>query len=97
MLAASSTTAVYTYVFIDNLHVSVLYWTLGTALGILLHIVLFPASIEYIAKGGAARRHFLVDAPRVERSDLRPSAAATGVAAEGLANERCDSRLVATS
>ena len=25
--------------------VSVLYWTLGTALGILLHIVLFPASI----------------------------------------------------
>jgi hypothetical protein len=48
MLAGSSTSAVFTYIFIDSLRVSVLYWTLGTALGILVHIVLLPTSIAYI-------------------------------------------------
>ena len=42
MLAGSSTSAIFTYIFIDSLRVSVLYWTLGTALGILLHVVLSP-------------------------------------------------------
>lgn len=97
MLCASSTIALFTYIFIGSLHVSVLYWTLGAALGILLHIVLFPTSIDYIVKGGATRRHFLVDAPRIESPDIRPSSAPSSVAAEGLANERYDSRPVATS
>ena len=47
-LAATSTSALFTYTFINSLRVSVLYWTLGAALGILLHIVLYPASIEHI-------------------------------------------------
>ena len=45
MLAGTSTSAVFTYVFIDSTRVPVLYWTLGMALGIILHIVLFPSSI----------------------------------------------------
>jgi hypothetical protein len=53
MLAASSTSAVFTYIFIHTLRVPVLYCTLGTALGILLHIVLFPSSIEHIVKSAA--------------------------------------------
>lgn len=48
LLATTSTSALFTYVFINSLRVSVLYWVLGTALGILLHIVLFPASVRDI-------------------------------------------------
>jgi len=44
-LAGTSTSALFTYVFINSLRVSVLYCALGSALGILLHIVLYPASI----------------------------------------------------
>jgi len=47
-LAAVSTSALFTYTFINSLRVSVLYWILGAALGILLHIVLFPASIRNV-------------------------------------------------
>ncbi|GIW69250.1 MAG: hypothetical protein KatS3mg100_744 [Candidatus Parcubacteria bacterium] len=46
LLSATSTSALFSYVFINYLRVTVLYWTLGTALGILLHIVLFPTSVR---------------------------------------------------
>jgi hypothetical protein len=66
ILAGSSTSSIFTYIFIDSLRVSVLYWTLGTALGILLHIVLFPASIAHIfplaerkGSGSCLPRHLL--------------------------------------
>jgi hypothetical protein len=87
MLAASSTTAVYTYVFIENLHVSVLYWTLGTALGILLHIVLFPASIEYIFAGSAERRRFFLDRMGRERPSTGESHGASPEASQGPGHE----------
>ena len=45
LLSATSTSALFSYVFINYLRVIILYWTLGTALGILLHIVLFPTSV----------------------------------------------------
>jgi hypothetical protein len=35
----------FSYIFIDVARISVKYWTLGAALGILLHIVLYPVSI----------------------------------------------------
>ncbi|PKO21872.1 MAG: hypothetical protein CVU38_12395 [Chloroflexi bacterium HGW-Chloroflexi-1] len=46
LLSAVSTSALFTYIFINSLRVSVLYWALGTALGILLHIVFFPTSVR---------------------------------------------------
>ena len=46
LLSATSTSALFTYAFINSLRVSILYWALGTALGILLHIVLFPKSVR---------------------------------------------------
>jgi len=46
LLTASSTSALFTYIFINSLRASVLYGALGTALGILLHIILFPASVR---------------------------------------------------
>jgi hypothetical protein len=67
-LAASSTSAVFTYIFIDNLRVSVLYWTLGATLGILLHIVLFPTSVEHIFNPRPGRGRLQADA----RRDLLP-------------------------
>jgi len=76
---------------------TVLYWTLGSALGILLHIVVFPSSIEYIFKGSAEPRRFLIDAMRIERLESRSSAGPMTAATEGLANERHDSRPVAAS
>jgi len=48
LLSATSTSSLFSYVFIDSLRVPVLYWTLGLALGILLHIVLFPSSVRDI-------------------------------------------------
>jgi hypothetical protein len=62
MLAGSSTSALFTYVFIDSHRVMVLYWTLGTALGILLHIVLFPSSIAHIFPLVEGKNRFLADA-----------------------------------
>ena len=49
-LSAASTSALFTYVFIESLRVSILYWTLGIALGVLLHAVLFPTSLRAIFK-----------------------------------------------
>jgi len=97
MLSASSTTAVFTYIFINSLHVSVLYWTLGAALGILMHIVFFPSSIEYIFKGSASARRFLIDATRIQRPEAPSPAGAMSTAAEGLANQRYDSQAVPAS
>ncbi len=47
-LTAVSTSALFTYVFMDGLRTAVLYLTLGAALGILLYIVVFPASLRGI-------------------------------------------------
>ena len=57
MLSGTSSSALFTYLFLTTLRVSVLYWTLGTALGILLHVVLFPESVGHIfgGKSGQAR------------------------------------------
>jgi hypothetical protein len=46
LLSATSSCALFSYVFIDSLRLSVLYASLGAALGILLHIVVFPASVK---------------------------------------------------
>jgi hypothetical protein len=51
MLSATSSSALFTYVFLTTLRVSVLYWTLGAALGILLHVVFFPDSVRHVFGG----------------------------------------------
>jgi hypothetical protein len=53
MLSASSSAALFSYLFLSELRVSVLYWTLGSALGILLHVVLFPESLRHISGGNS--------------------------------------------
>jgi uncharacterized membrane protein YfcA len=70
MLAATSTSAVFTYIFIGNLRVQVLYCTLGTALGILLHVVLFPSSIEHIVKSTAKPGQLPTDIRRGQAAEL---------------------------
>ena len=92
MLAGSSTSAIFTYIFIDSLRVSVLYWTLGTALGILLHIVLFPASIAHIFPVGERKDRFLVDAMRNPMGGLFPSSGATISGAGGPGDRSFDSQ-----
>ncbi len=63
-LAASSTSAIFTYTFIDQLRLSVLYWTLGATLGTLLHIVLFPMSVEHIVRRGSSGDPSMAGEPR---------------------------------
>ena len=46
LLSATSSSALFAYIFVDAVRVSVLYASLGAALGILLHIVLFPGSVR---------------------------------------------------
>ena len=92
MLAGSSTSAIFTYIFIDSLKVSVLYWTLGTALGILLHIVLFPSSIAHIFPLGESKDRFLVDAMRNPTAGLFPSSGATSSGAGGRGDRSFDSQ-----
>jgi hypothetical protein len=92
MLAGSSTSAIFTYIFIDSLRVSVLYWTLGTALWILLHIVLFPASIAHIFPVGERKDRFLVDAMRNPMVGLFPSSGATISGAGGPGDRSFDSQ-----
>jgi hypothetical protein len=48
MLSTASTSALFTYVFLTLLRIQVLYWTLGTALGVFLHVVVFPGSVRHI-------------------------------------------------
>jgi hypothetical protein len=55
MLTTSSTSAMFSYVFLSTLRVTVLYWTLGSALGILLHAVLFPESLQHVFGGKCER------------------------------------------
>ncbi len=70
-LAASSTSAIFTYTFIDQLRLSVLYWTLGATLGTLLHIVLFPTSVGHIVRRGPSLAQPMAEEPR--ESSLEPS------------------------
>lgn len=46
LLSATSSIALFSYVFINNIRGVVLYVILGVALGILIHIVLFPKSVR---------------------------------------------------
>ena len=87
MLAGTSTSAVFTYVFIDTTRVPVLYWTLGTALGILLHIVLFPSSIVHIFPPGERKDRFLADAIRNPMAGFLSSSGATPPARLGEARD----------
>jgi hypothetical protein len=70
MLSGTSSSALFTYLFLTTMRVWVLYWTLGTALGILLHVMFFPESVEHICVGrsGPARN------PSPPRSDSQPMA-----------------------
>jgi hypothetical protein len=77
MPAGSSTCAEFTYIFIDSLRVSVLYWTLGTALGILLHIVFFPAGIAHIFPQGERKDRFGADAMRKPLTEFLASSVPT--------------------
>jgi hypothetical protein len=43
-----SSTALFSYLFIDDLHVWVMYWTLGAALGFLFFIIMFPRALRQI-------------------------------------------------
>jgi hypothetical protein len=43
-----SSTALFSYIFINWLNVWVMYWTLGAALGFLFFIILFPRAIRQI-------------------------------------------------
>jgi hypothetical protein len=47
-VSATSSVALFSYIFIGSLHVWVMYWTLGAALGVLLFIVFFPTAIRQI-------------------------------------------------
>jgi hypothetical protein len=92
MLAASSTSAIFTYTFIESLRVSVLYWTLGTALGILLHIVLFPSSIAHIFPLVEKKDRFLAEAIRLPMAAFGPSAGAATSGAAGPGERSVDSQ-----
>jgi len=48
MLAAASTLAVFYYFFVESLRSTMLFLTLGAALGALLHVVFFPDSVRDI-------------------------------------------------
>ncbi|MCS6847400.1 MAG: hypothetical protein RMN52_06770 [Anaerolineae bacterium] len=50
VLSATSSSALFSYVFMNNLRVILLHGTLGIALGSLLYIVLFPAAMRSINK-----------------------------------------------
>jgi hypothetical protein len=92
MLAGSSTSAIFTYIFIDSLRVSVLYWTLGTALGILLHIVLFPTSIAHIFPLDERKERFLVDTMRNPMAAFGSSSGLTTAGARGAGERSFDSQ-----
>jgi hypothetical protein len=94
LLTGTSTSALFTYIFIDNLKVSVLYWTLGTALGILLHIVFFPTSIVHIFPAGERKERFLVDAMRTPMAGFLSSSRATTADATGTGARSFDSQPV---
>jgi tetratricopeptide (TPR) repeat protein len=74
--------------------VSVLYWTLGAALGVLLHIVLFPASIVHIFPPGERKDSFLADATRKPMVGFLSSSGATTAGAAGPEERSFDSQSV---
>jgi hypothetical protein len=92
LLTGTSTSALFTYIFIDSLKVSVLYWTLGAALGILLHIVLFPASVVHIFPPGERKERFLVDAMRTPMAGFLSSSGPTTAGAVGTGERSFDSQ-----
>ncbi len=92
MLGSTSTSALFTYIFIDSLRVSVLYWTLGAALGILLHIVLFPTSIVHIFPPGEGKDGSLADAMRAPMTGFLFSPRATSAGAAGSGERHVDSQ-----
>ncbi len=92
MLAGTSTSAIFTYIFIDSTRVPVLYWTLGTALGILLHIVLFPSSIVPIFPPGEKKERYLIDAIRNSTEGFLSSSGATTSGAVGQGDRFFDSQ-----
>jgi hypothetical protein len=94
LLTGTSTSALFTYIFIDNLKVSVLYWTLGTALGILLHIVLFPSSVVHIFPPGERKDRYLADAIRKPMAGFLSSSGATTAGAAGPGARSFDSQPV---
>jgi hypothetical protein len=77
---------------VDSLRVSVLYWTLGTALGILLHIVLFPASIAHIFPLAERKERFLAEATRNPMTGLLSSSGATTSGTAGPMERSFDSQ-----
>jgi hypothetical protein len=92
MLAGSSTSAVFTYVFIDGTRVPVLYWTLGMALGILLHIVLFPSSIVPIFPPCEKKDRLLADAIRNPMAGFLSSSGVTTSGSAGPGEPSFDSQ-----
>lgn len=48
VLSATSLSALYSYVFVESLRSTMLFLTLGAALGALLHVVFFPDSIRSV-------------------------------------------------
>lgn len=89
-LSASSTSAVFTYTFIDQQRVSVLYWTLGASLGILLHIVFFPTSIEHIFGPGPSRGRSAAGNPREAVPEFLPPTRPVEAGADASCAGCCD-------
>lgn len=48
LLTSTSSSALFSYIFLDYLHAPMLYLTLGLAVGVLVHIAMFPASIKRV-------------------------------------------------
>lgn len=48
ILSATSTSALFTYIFIESLRPAILYASLGTTLGVFLSIVFFPDNVKEI-------------------------------------------------
>ena len=48
LLSSTSTSALFSYIFLTQTRTSLLYSTLGLAVGVLIHITLFPASVKYL-------------------------------------------------
>lgn len=65
LLTAASTIALYSFVFLESLRATVLYASLGIALGVLVHVVLLPSSIRTLWQPPAGRSAAKVE-PRAE-------------------------------
>ena len=55
LLTAASTIALYSFVFIESLRATVLYVSLGIALGVLVHVVLLPSSMRTLWQPAGGR------------------------------------------